>query len=124
MLNRKSQRSRGSIFVYLALVLLSACTVVNEHKAPPPDWPKLEVTVTEGGFWETQERCDRNPLVVVLIGPALGCAWINFDEMRCRIYLWVNSVLEHELLHCQGYDHYGSSQLADYWEEWKRENVK
>ena len=124
MLNRKSQRSRGSIFVYLALVLLSACTVVNEHKAPPPDWPKLEVTVTEGGFWETQERCDRNPWVVTLIGPALGCAWVNFDEMRCRIYLWVNSVLEHELLHCQGYDHYGSSQLADYWEEWKRENRK
>lgn len=124
MLNRKSQRSSGSIFVYLALVLLSACTVVNEHKAPPADWPKLEITVEEGGFWETQEKCGRNAAEVILIGPMLGCAWVNFDEMRCRIYLWLNAVLEHELLHCAGHDHYLSSALADYWEEWKRENRK
>ena len=105
-----------------ALLALTGCTVVNEHKLPPADWPALEITVERNGFWETQEKCGRNVAEVLLIGPALGCMWVNFDEMRCRIYLWLDVVLEHEMLHCQGYDHYGSSDLADYWEQWKKDN--
>ena len=103
------------------LLALTGCTVVNEHRAPPADWPALDITIERQGFWETQEKCGRSVAEVLLIGPALGCMWVNFDEMRCRIYLWLD-VLEHEMLHCRGYDHYGSSDLADYWEQWKMEN--
>lgn len=109
-------------FSIILALLLTGCTVVNEHRKPPSDWPELTVTVEEHGFWQTQEKCGRNAAEVLLIGPMLGCAYINFDEMRCRIYLWLNSVLGHELLHCRGYDHYGSSDLRDYWETWKKEN--
>lgn len=107
-----------------AVLALAGCTVVNEHKLPPKDWPKLEIVIEEHGFWKTQELCNRSVAEVALIGPALGCMWVNFNEMKCTIYLWLNSVLEHELLHCKGYDHYLSSELADGWENWKRENRK
>jgi len=120
-MNRRSQQSKPTFIALLLVLFMGACTIVNEHRAPPADWPNLEVSITEGGFWETQERCDRNVAVVVLIGPALGCAYVNFDEMKCRIYLWLNAVLEHELLHCKGYDHIGSTDLADYWEQWKKD---
>ena len=112
------------LYIAVLCMFLGACTVVNEHQQPPADWPTLTVVVEEHGFWETQEKCGRSVAEVVLIGPALGCAYINFDVMMCNIYLWLNSVLEHELLHCKGYDHYLSSDLRDYWETWKKENVK
>jgi hypothetical protein len=118
--NRRSQQSKPTFAALLLVMALGACTVINEHKAPPSDWPQLEVIVEEHGFWGTQEKCGRNVAEVVLIGPMLACAWINFDEMTCRIYLWLTSALGHELLHCKGYDHYISNSLADYWNEWKQ----
>jgi hypothetical protein len=129
--NRQSQVSKpGLLLGFITGLCLSwliqqaACTVVNEHKLPPKDWPQLEIVIEQHGFWKTQELCDRSVAEVALIGPAFGCAWINFDQMKCTIYLWLNSVLEHELLHCKGYDHYLSSELADGWEQWKKENQK
>lgn len=106
-----------------ALLALTGCAIpINEHRAPPADWPQLEVTVEHKGFVETQELCDWSVAQAILIGPVYGCARITFEDMRCRIYLWLNNVLAHELLHCRGYDHYGSSDLRDYWETWKKEN--
>ncbi len=121
-MNRRSQQSKPVFIALLLILALGACTLINEHKLPPKDWPNLEVTVYETGFSETQEKCGWSVLGAVLVGPILGCAYINFDKMKCDIYLWVNSVLDHELLHCKGYDHIGSSRLADYWEQWKKEN--
>jgi hypothetical protein len=119
-MNRRSQQSKPTFAALLLVMALGACTIVNEHRAPPSDWPVLEVIVEEHGFWGTQEKCGRNVAEVVLIGPMLACAWVNFDEMTCRIYLWMTSALGHELLHCKGYDHYISNALADYWNEWKQ----
>ena len=121
------KRISAAFCVIVAILLLFAmagCTVINEHKPPPQDWPQLEVTIEEHGFWETQEKCGRNIAETILIGPMLACAWITFADMKCRIYLWMTAALGHEMMHCKGYDHFWSSALADYWEEWKRENRK
>lgn len=119
-MNRRRQQSKPTFIALLLVMALGACTVINEHRAPPSDFPELKITVNELGFWETQEKCDWSPALVILIGPRLGCAKYDFQKMTCDIYLWVNSILEHELLHCKGYDHIGSSQIRDHWNEWKQ----
>ena len=32
-------------FSIILALLLTGCTVVNEHRKPPSDWPELTVTV-------------------------------------------------------------------------------
>jgi hypothetical protein len=120
-MNRRSQQSKPTFAALLLVMALGACTIVNEHRAPPADWPELTVTINETSFKETQDKCGWNVVAAVLIGPMFGCAYVNFDQMKCDVYLWLNAVLEHELLHCKGYDHIGSTALADYWEQWKKE---
>ena len=109
------------LFVYF----LTACTVIG-HKPPPSDWPTLKVEVKDVGFWEGNELCGNGGLMP-LLWQVSGCAYVNFDTMTCTVYLMVTGegrelTLEHELDHCKGKDHMGSSALADYWNEWKKTN--
>jgi len=58
------------------------------------------------------------PLLVQI----LACANVDFDTMTCDIYFPIGeaqSVMDHELKHCQGWDHAGSTEFKDYWEKWK-----
>lgn len=107
----------------IAIVMLSGCTAIG-HQAPPSDWPTLTVNVRDVGFWEGNRICGND---VPLLVQYSGCAYVDFDKMVCNVYLMVTGesrdlTLEHELDHCAGRDHMGSSELADSWGEWKRNN--
>lgn len=119
------------VIVFIAvMVWLSGCTAINVHQEPPKDWPKLLVSIQKVGFWEMQTLCGGNPLMAALgLKNYFGCAWIQFDTNTCVVYYSSDDehgklVIEHELMHCEGYDHIGSSSFADGWEEWKKENRK
>ena len=112
-MNRKQQQSRGLVAVYLALAL-SACTVINVNQKPPSDWPKLSVSVHKLSFYETQKACGGGIFSTLLGVHRFACAWIHFDKQTCTIYTATDDphVMEHELAHCEGYDHIGSTTLA------------
>ena len=124
-MKRRKQLSKGSVGVYLALIL-SACTAINVHDAPPKDWPKLTEGVKKVGYWEMQTYCGTSGLSFLLT-QSFACALINFNDMTCTIYYAADDetaiyAIEHEETHCKGHDHIGSSLLRDAWSEWKRDN--
>ena len=120
MVNRKHQLSKGSVVVYLALLV--GCTAINVHDAPPKDWPKLTVGVKKVGFWELQGICGGG-----FWQQKFACPLINFNDRTCLIVYAADDetaiyAIEHEEKHCKGHDHIGSSLLRDAWSEWKRDN--
>lgn len=115
-MNRRQQISRGSLLIYFAL-LLTGCTMISVDRKPPADWPKLEVSIVKLGFLKTQQKCGGNILM-----QTFACAEIRFDMMTCTIWTSTDDVyvVEHELAHCEGHEHVGSSHLSDVWDEWKK----
>ena len=103
----------------LCLALLTGCaTMIDEHQAPPPRWPSLEVRDNIVGIWEIQKRCYKHVNLgwKLLGGFAGGCAEINFADRTCNIYRAYDASeewLAHEEAHCRGYSHVGETWAAD-----------
>lgn len=113
--------------VFSALLFLSGCaTYIDKHTAPPVDWPNLTVRVHHGDGGEIIQRCYRYlPLWLKLLGGLpLGCALVDFERNECTIFVRGDypdrAVLEHEKMHCKGYDHGTDSVLADAWATYKK----
>lgn len=99
----------------LALVLLAmvapACALLGHEKVP--GWPHLEVIEHYVPNAEMRERCAK--YVGFGMSPA-ACAEFNFAASRCELWFSADfpptqAILEHERLHCQGYDHVGGTTL-------------
>lgn len=98
------------------LIVLSGCSTIDRHTPPPAGWPDLTIYEHRVDGAVMHARC--KPYVGFLMMP-LACAEINFAARRCDVWLTPDSsafVREHELLHCAGYDHPGSTQLRDLWQ--------
>lgn len=106
---------------YLLALLLTGCTTlattIDTSRAPPNDWPQLKVVVVKTDSAEVQRQCYATTAFVVA-----GCTTANFLKATCYIYLSTDNaaVIEHEKMHCLGYDHPGESTMRDWWEKWKR----
>lgn len=96
----------------------AACTTIDEHTAPPADWPKLELFEHHVPHAEMRDQC-------VQWGPwwasPEACAIVNFEAMRCDIWFSADfpplrTWIEHEYMHCAGYDHPGDPVLATAWQ--------
>lgn len=103
---------------------LAGCTVMDQHSAPPSDWPALVVHEHAVSCTAMVAKCYQYlSLPMKLMGGLpLGCAEIRFDQGRCDIYTcWMSpaDVLAHERLHCRGYDHIGDSTLRDAFQHYK-----
>ncbi len=111
-MRRRQQLGGAANLVFLALVL-SACTVVGHEKVQ--GWPKMEIVSHYVPNDELNERCAR------YVGFGMlpeACAEFDFKANRCDIwfsadFLPTASMVEHERLHCQGYDHIGQSTMAE-----------
>lgn len=105
------------------LLLCAGCTTIGDT-APPADWPKLEVVVHRVDGIDVIAKCYKYvSLPMKLLGSIpLACSEFNFAANRCDV--WVEheergAILEHELEHCRGYDHAGSHDVADIWQNYK-----
>ena len=97
---------------YLLLVLLSGCTIVGHHKTE--NWPVLDIVEHYVPEKEMREVCSK--YVSFGMSPQ-ACAEFRFEFKRCDIWFSsdfppTQSMIEHERLHCQGYDHLGSDYMA------------
>jgi hypothetical protein len=103
-----------------AHVLLAGCiiTPIDQAREPPHGWPELSVRV-EHVAGQLNSVCHLRSGV---FAPLVGCTVIDFARRSCVIYLGVRSetVLQHELLHCHGYDHPDESTFRDAWDSFNR----
>lgn len=93
-------------------LMLSACSTMD-HVAVP-GWPPLAQIIHEVPNAQMRDRCA--PFVGLAESPE-GCAIFYLPAGECHI--WVSAdfpragVLDHEKLHCAGFDHAGSTAMAE-----------
>lgn len=110
--------------IIIAALLLAGCSTMSETP-PPADWPHMRVVEHTGlGFWETQKKCYKYlSLPMKLLGSfAMGCAEFYFATGECHVYYMGEPsklVRDHEREHCQGFDHSGSTDVAQSWERYQ-----
>jgi hypothetical protein len=98
--------------VLLAL-MLQACTIVGHQQVQ--GWPQLAVVEHYVPELQLRERCVK--YVAFGMSPQ-ACAEFDFAARRCDLWFSADfpptqSMVEHERLHCQGYDHVGMSTMQD-----------
>jgi hypothetical protein len=96
---------------FLALAL-SACTMVGHERVH--GWPQMQIVEHHVPHAVMRERCAK--YVGFGMTPE-ACAEFDFAGNRC--HLWFSAdfppnrwMIEHERLHCRGYDHVGMTTMA------------
>lgn len=111
MRRRRQQLGGGASLVLLAMVL-SACTIVGHERVA--GWPSLTIVEHYVPEREMRDRCVR--YVGFGMSPQ-ACAEFDFAGNRCDLWFSADfppprAIVEHERLHCQGYDHIGMRTMA------------
>jgi hypothetical protein len=103
----------------LPCVLAASCSVMMGHE-PVAGWPQLEVVEHHVPHAQMRDRCAK---YVAFGSSPEACAEFDLANRKCHI--WFSSdfppqpfVVEHERMHCAGYDHAGSTSMAAYLEYW------
>jgi hypothetical protein len=99
--------------VVVLAALAAGCAVGHQRVE---GWPKLEIVEHYVPHAEMRDRC--KPYVAFGMEPA-ACA--EFDLARGRCHIWYSAdfppqkfIIDHERLHCAGYDHIGSTAMQHF----------
>lgn len=102
----------------LLVLLLSGCSVMSHQQVE--GWPRLEIVEHYVKHDQMVERCAR--YVGFGMVPA-ACA--EFDLAGGKCHIWFSSesmtprfIVEHERLHCAGFDHVGSTNMRNALARW------
>ena len=95
----------------LFLLFLGACTTIGHEKVE--DWPQLAVHEHYVPHHVMRDRCVK--YTSWGMSPE-ACAEFNLVERRCDIWFSADfpppkAFIEHERLHCAGYDHTGETNM-------------
>lgn len=79
-------------------------------------WPALEIVEHRVPHAEMRDRCSR--YVAFGMQPE-ACAEFDLVQRKCHVWLSADLppqrfIVEHERLHCAGYDHVGSTAMQQY----------
>jgi hypothetical protein len=103
----------------LLCAFTASCSVMMGHE-PVAGWPQLEIVEHHVPHATMRDRCAK---YVGFGSSPEACAEFDIANRKCHI--WFSSdfppqpfVVEHERLHCKGYDHAGSTNMAAYLEYW------
>ena len=105
---------RHALLAILFPLLLGACTVIGHQKVE--GWPQLTVIEHHVPHHVMRDRC-------VKYAPwgssPEACAEFNLAERRCDLWFSADfpplpTFVEHERMHCDGYDHVGESNMRDF----------
>jgi hypothetical protein len=91
--------------LFLAL-LLSGCTMVGHQRVE--GWPELAVTVHRTDAKGVRDAC---AAFTPWYADVMACAHWDLRARTCVVYIAHESMLEHEMLHCKGYDHVGGQTM-------------
>lgn len=122
-MGRKLDRSTAERFGYLiggflagiVVCAFKGCTTIDAH-AKVEGWPELRVIEHHVPHHVMRDRCAK---YVAFGAYPEACAEWNLIERTCNIWFSADfppskSVIEHERLHCAGYDHIGSTYMRDF----------
>jgi hypothetical protein len=97
--------------LHAVLAVLAAGCAIGHQRVE--GWPKLEIVEHYVPHAEMRDRC--KPYVGWGMEPA-ACA--EFDLARGKCHIWFSAdfppqkvIIDHERLHCAGYDHIGSTNM-------------
>lgn len=120
-LGRKYDREHVIRFAYgvagmligLVVCAVKGCTAIGHEKVA--GWPALHVVEHRVPHAEMRDRCA--PYAPPFAAPE-ACAEFHLARGECHIWLSADFppqawIIEHERLHCAGYDHIGSSVMHD-----------
>lgn len=100
-----------TLFVAWA-VLAGGCATIDHQ--PVAGWPELRMVEHYVPAEEMSARCRK---YVGFGSVPLACAEFDLAARRCD--MWFNegfaprAIVEHERLHCRGYDHVGATTMRD-----------
>lgn len=128
VLGRRQDRKSGERFGFglvgfllgIALCVVKGCTTIDAH-AKVEGWPDLMVVEHYVSHSEMRDRCAK----YAPWGTAPeACAEFNFAERRCDIWFSADfpptkAVIEHEWLHCRGYQHVGDNSMELFLQRFK-----
>jgi hypothetical protein len=113
---------KSSVLVLLlaSTMSLPACTMVGHKKVP--DWPELAVREHYVPHHVMRDKCAK--YVPFGMSPD-ACMEFNLSAGTCDIWYSADfppgpGVVEHERLHCRGYDHIGGNVLSRALAAWKQ----
>lgn len=100
-----------AVLVVMFLLLVPGCTVFGHEKVA--GWPTLEIVEHYVPHAQMRDRCAKYAPWGTVVE---ACA--EFDLAARTCHLWFSAdfppqrfIVEHERLHCLGYDHIGSSTM-------------
>ena len=97
----------------LVPLLLAGCATIAHERVE--GWPELQIVEHRVPAEEMTERCRKYTAFGSI---PLACAEFNLHARRCDIWLSRSfapqTIVEHERLHCAGYDHVGSSSMREF----------
>jgi hypothetical protein len=129
-LTRSGRAALWALYIAAAVTVLMGCTTIDMQRTPPVDFPSLAVRIHAVDGGAVIRACYKYVALGWKLLGAIpeGCAEVDFEESTCTIYLRGDypskRVLDHELLHCRGYDHPGESSIRDAWEAHRKELLK
>ena len=101
---------------------VAACSVIDHQRVE--GWPELQIVEHRVPAEEMVARCQKYTGAASL---PLACAEFKLAARRCDIWLSESfaprAVVEHERLHCAGYDHVGSTNMKRFLEAHRGEGV-
>lgn len=100
-------------------MLLGACTTIGHEKVE--GWPALAIIEHYVPLAQMRDRCAR------YVGFGMipeACAEFHFSRGECHIWLSADTrpsraIVEHERLHCAGYDHVGAVTMRRFLERYQ-----
>jgi hypothetical protein len=112
-----------TFFVGISLLAVTGCTIIGHEKIP--DWPSLEVREHYVAHHIMRDKCSR--YVAFGMSPE-ACAEFNLNAGTCDIWYSADfppgpGVVEHERMHCEGYDHIGGQVLRKLHAAWRQQQL-
>jgi hypothetical protein len=94
-------------------MLVTACSTMDHERVE--GWPELQIVEHHVPAPAMLERCRK---YAGFGSVPLACAEFNLVARRCDIWLSegfaLSAIVEHERLHCRGYDHVGATNMRDF----------
>lgn len=118
-MTRASKTLPIPVLALTAFFSLAGCTIVGHEKVP--DWPQLTVREHYVAHHVMRDKCVK--YVPFGMSPE-ACMEFNLHAGTCDIWYSADfppgrGVIEHERLHCRGYDHIGGNVLSRAVSAWK-----
>jgi len=108
------RRHAVNAVLFLGISLLGACTTIGHEKVE--GWPQLTVVEHYVPHHVMRDRCVK---YTPWGSSPEACAEFNLAEARCDLWFSADfpppqAFIEHERMHCAGYDHVGESNMRDF----------